>query len=426
VPTPRRRPEHGASLSELLAAIRWRLVGWSLLVIVIVLAIAGVTVYAAAAAGFRDQVDRDLAARADSIAGIGGHEAEEDLGREGYLGASFQLVLGPRGEILANPQNLAAADLRALSGTAPGYHDATVDREPARVYVRPFASGDPAQLLLVGRSVEAEREALARLVVALLASGAGAVVLAIAGGWFLAGRALVPIALAFHRQRDFVADASHELRTPLTVIRAAAELLDRHGDEPLAQNRELLDDLRAEVARMERLAEDLLTLARSDARELALARGRVDLAVFAADAIRRARALAEERGVALEHQHEGAALVVDADPDRLAQALLVLVDNALRHTPPGGHVSVRTRRERGDAVVRVRDDGEGVAPADLPHVFDRFYRAGKARTAEGGAGLGLAIARALVRAHGGELSLESAPGAGTTATIRLPIDPPTG
>ena len=422
---PHRRSEQGASLGELLAAIRWRLVGWSLLVIVVVLAIVGVTVYAAAAAGFRDQVDRDLAARADSITGPGDHESSEELGHEGYLGASFQLVLGPQGQILANPQNLAAADLQALSRTAPGYHDATVDREPARVYVRPLAPGDPT-LLLLGRSVEAEREALSRLVVALLASGAGAVVLAIAGGWFLSGRALVPIALAFHRQRDFVADASHELRTPLTVIRAAADLLDRHGDEPLAQNRELLDDLRAEVARMERLAEDLLTLARSDAGELALARGRVDLAAFATDAIRRTRALAEERGVVLDHRHEGAALVVDADPDRLAQALLILIDNALRHTRRGGHVSVGTRRERGDAVVRVRDDGEGIAPADLPHVFDRFYRAGKARTAEGGAGLGLAIARALVRAHGGELSLESAPGAGTTATIRLPADPPIG
>lgn len=412
-------------MNPMLARIRWRLVGWSVLVIVVVLAIAGTAVYAAAAAGLRDQIDRDLEARANAILSGGLIETDTTgLGPEGYHGATFSLLVGPRGEVLANPQRLDAADIRRLTGGQTGFRDVTLDEEPARVLVRALPVGRASAFLVVGRSIEAERAALARLLVTLVVSGIGALVLALVGASFLAGRALVPIAAAFRHQREFVADASHELRTPLTVMRAAADLLDRHRDEPLSTNLELLADMRHELDRTERLVDDMLTLARSDLGELTLSLGRVDLGALAEALVRRTRPLAASRSVTLEHRHEGAPIVVEGDPDRLEQALLVLVDNALAHAPSGSHVTVTTAGERSEAVIRVRDDGPGIPRDELPHVFDRFYRGDRARTRRSGAGLGLAIARTLVRAHRGELSLESPPGGGTVATMRLPQGAP--
>jgi signal transduction histidine kinase len=252
----------------------------------------------------------------------------------------------------------------------------------------------------------------------LVAGGALGLLFSFAGAWFLAGRALVPIELAFRRQQEFVADASHELRTPLTVLRSATELLHRHRAEPLEANGELFEDIRAETGRLERLAGELLTLARSDRGELQLAVAEVGLGARAAEATHRVELLAREREVELSINLEPLEPTVEADPDRLQQVLLILLDNAIQHTPKGGRVTVAVRRQAGEALVEVEDTGAGIAPEHLPRVFDRFYRADQAR-ARGGTGLGLAIARTLVEAHGGELTLASAPGEGTRATVRL-------
>lgn len=411
-------------MNPMLVRIRWRMVGWSLLVIMAVLIAVGTAVYAAAAAGLRDQVDRDLRDRANAVAGRSAHEiseAERALGPEGFRGSSFELLVGPGGAIVANPQRLGPADLRALSGTSSGFLDATVNGEPARAYAAAMSVGSQALQLVVGTSIASERQSLARLLGTLLVTGVGSLVLAFVGATFLAHRALVPIEDAFRRQREFVAEASHELRTPLTVLRAATDLLDQHRSEALAANSELLADIRHELDRTDRLVDDLLTLARSDLGELTLAVGRVDLAALAAGTVRRATRLAEARGVVLGFHHDdGSALVVEADPDRLEQALLVLIGNAVEHTHRGGHVDVTPSAERGAIVVRVRDEGPGIPRDELPHVFDRFYRGSGSRVSRNGAGLGLAIARSLIQAHGGTLALESADGTGTIATMRLP------
>src|SRR5205807_4015663 len=122
-----------------------------------------------------------------------------------------------------------------------------------------------ADLLIVGQSLQSEQTALHFLLLVLVAGGGLGLLMVLGGAWFLAGRALVPIQQAFQRQQEFVADASHELRTPLTVLRSATDLLNQHREQPVEHNGELFDDVRAEIARMERLAQDLLTLARSDA-----------------------------------------------------------------------------------------------------------------------------------------------------------------
>jgi signal transduction histidine kinase len=307
------------------------------------------------------------------------------------------------------------------------------------------------------------------------ASGLG-LLLALAGGWVMAGRALRPVdqvtaaaariaagdgtaaslaarlpvppaddelarlsstfnamldrlQASFHAQERFVADASHELRTPLTAIRGNVDVLSRqtrNGSRVLMSGdlTPALDDIRVESDRMRRLLDDLLLLARSDAGEGArpfpmTQTSGVRLDAIASDAVRSASTLSQGQIVELE---EPRPVLLDGDPDRLRQLIMILLDNAIRHTPPGGHVRVAVAAGAdGTARVAVRDDGEGIAAEHIPHLFERFYRADGARgRASGGTGLGLAIARAICRAHGGDIEVRSSPGQGATFIATLP------
>jgi two-component system, OmpR family, sensor histidine kinase CiaH len=421
-------------MSAAFARIRWRLVAWTMLVLGLILFAVGTAVYVALGQALLAAVDRDLAGRAEQAAGeavslVRGGGPRRDADEEGYRGGLFYLVLGADGRVLANPQGVDAAGVAfptpAAGDRGRAYATVALDDELARVHARPLRAGGASRTtLIVGRSLESEQAALRSLLLVLGGGGAAGLLLSLAGAWFLAGRALGPIQLAFRRQQAFVADAAHELRTPLTVLRSATDLLDRHRDEVLAANGDLLDDARHEVARLERLAADLLTLARSDRGELQLAVAPLDVGALASDVVRRAGPLTEARGVSLTYGAEDPPPVAEADPDRLEQVLLILLDNALRYTPAGGRVDVRVRQQAGDALIEVVDTGVGIAPEHLPRVFERFYRVGAARTrGDGGAGLGLPIARAVVEAHGGRLALDSAPGAGTRAAVHLPLAP---
>jgi signal transduction histidine kinase len=407
------------------AGIRWRLVAWTMLVLVAILLLLGTAVYVALERSLLDQVDRNLASRAEQAGPVfAGPGRGRPGGREGYRGGVFYLALEADGSIVANPQqvNVVGIEFPIVTGRGSGaYSTVSLNDEPVRVLVRPIGPpARPGARLVVGQSLAPEEAALNSLLLVLVGGGGLGLLLSLAGAWFLAGRALVPIEKAFRRQQEFVADASHELRTPLTVLRSATDLLNRHRAEPLQANGELFDDIRQEIVRLERLAGDLLTLARSDRGDLELAVAPFDLGALASEVVRRTEPLARERGVALCQRQEGEAAIVEADPDRLQQVLLILLDNALKHTPEGGRVEVLVRRQGGDVIAEISDDGPGIAAEHLPRVFDRFYRADPARTrAEGGTGLGLAIAKMLIDAHRGDLSLSSEPGAGTRAVVRL-------
>lgn len=225
-------------------------------------------------------------------------------------------------------------------------------------------------------------------------------------------------------QQQFVADASHELRTPLTALGGLIEMLllgaDR-GDTRTVQR--ALRSAHAEIERLARLVGDLLTLSRLDAHP-PLDRRPFDLAALVAEVGEQARYIAGERTVSW--QGDGP-LPVEGDPDRLKQVLINLTGNAVAFTGEHGNVTLRTLRQRDRAIVEVTDDGAGIDPADLPRLFERFYRGDKSRVRRadgGGNGLGLSIARAIVEAHGGTIGAFSTIGAGTTFTIAIPVQQP--
>jgi signal transduction histidine kinase len=417
-------------VQQLFSRIRWRLIGWNILVLGLILLLLGGVVYAAASQTLLDEVDRGLYTQSEqaiplvsppprSSDGPGGGRRSP----EGYRGGFFYLVLLPDGSVVLNPQQVSIGELPSPQSGAPVL--ATVqlsDGGLARVILRRFPDG---VMLVVGQSLHAEQIALRSLVVVLVAGGGLGLLLSLAAAWFLSGRALIPVQQAFQRQQEFVADASHELRTPLTVLRSATDLMNQHREAPLEANGELFDDVRAEIARMERLSQDLLTLARSDAGGLELMTAPLELADLAADVVRRTTPLAVSEGVELSVDADGQPATVEADPDRLQQVLVILIDNAIKHSAPGGKVQVHVRRHGQAAQVEVADTGSGIAAEHLPRIFDRFYRADKARARErGGTGLGLAIAKMLVEAHGGQLQLHSTLGVGTQAAVSLPLAHP--
>ncbi len=214
-------------------------------------------------------------------------------------------------------------------------------------------------------------------------------------------------------RRRLLADVSHELRTPLTVIQGNVEgMID--GLYPA--DREHLERVLAETRQLERLVEDLRTLSLADAGALPLHREPVDLAVLAADVIAGFEPQARAEQVSLELEAASNVPSLSLDPRRIRQVLANLVSNALRHTPPGGRVTVSVQTLPNALELGVSDTGAGMDREAVAHAFDRFWRSGD----KAGAGLGLAIVRDLVRAHGGDVSLESNPGAGTTVRCRFP------
>jgi two-component system, OmpR family, sensor kinase len=347
------------------------------------------------------------------------------------------------------PERLDRTDTRTHTRTRDGYREA-------------FHFTELADCILAGRSISTDLDALRRFKWWLLAAGGLVLALALSGGWWLTSRAIRPIEdisaaasrisagnlserinvaetdselgrlasvlnstfdrleTAFAQQRQFTADASHELRTPLAVIISEAQTTlarERGG----AEYRESVAVCLDAAQQMRRLAESLLQLARFDAAQEPMRRSAVDLAESARVCVARIGPLAEERGIKI-HCDLGPAETF-GDADRLAQLITNLLTNAIHYNKPSGEIRVGTRSENGSVILTVVDSGQGIAAEDVPHIFERFYRADKSRSrAEGRSGLGLAICKAIVDSHGGSIDVSSELGAGTTFTVRLPAD----
>ncbi len=435
-----------ADQARLLRRTRWRLVAWSGLSTLAVLVVLATALYAVTARALETASVAQLEARTQGIVAFleGTPDTQEQPGLGFLFGNGNTLLylfddtgtpvlLGDRGQVV--PAGLPESD--GVSAAA-----AAADRTDVRLSTLTIQAGGAttvAPIRILTHRVDArdgntyyvqalqdrstEVNTLNALLAVLLGGGFLVVLVSFGLGALYARRALVPIResltaqrAALRSQREFAADASHELRTPLTVIRSSVEHLNRHREEPLGTTSEALDDIEAEVTHLSLLVDDLLLLARSDLGAIPLDRMPLDLGDVASDAATSLGRLAEDRLVRLEVDPEPAML--DGDPVRLRQLVTILVDNAVRHSPRGGVVSVQARTDGTMVTVEVADQGPGVRPEDMAHVFDRFYRAPGAPS--GGTGLGLAIARWITERHGGRIGVRNAETGGAIFRVELP------
>lgn len=334
----------------------------------------------------------------------------------------FIVYTDTEGNVLGNPRgvNVAGVSFGDLcAGSIAGDQASDVATESGHYRFISVAGNAADEWVHIGRSLEARDRQLRTLSTVFLVGGLGGVLASAAGGLWLAGVALKPIRASFERQQRFVSDASHELRTPLAVLRANGELLQRHPRDTVAQNMDQVDAITAEAEAMTKLVEDLLLLARADEGAANLAHEPVSLGAVAEELGRDMEALAAKRGIELRVDAEPVQVL--GDRHRLRQLGAILLDNALKFTPPEGKVALRCARSGRWVEMTVTDTGPGIPAAEQAKIFDRFVRADSARTrATGGTGLGLAIAKWIAEAHGGRISVESAAGAGSKFTVRLP------
>ncbi len=222
-------------------------------------------------------------------------------------------------------------------------------------------------------------------------------------------------------RRRFLADISHELRTPITVIRGEAEITLRGEERPAADYRTALLRIAEQAAHTGRLVDDLLFLARAGDGAPRIQLRAVALGALLGQVVSETAAAAEMAGVSLRLSDAAPDTAVEGDAGRLRQVMMILLDNAIRYSEPGEVVEVSLCPAPGGVALRVADQGIGIDPEDLPHVFERFYRGGRAQARqEEGSGLGLPLAKAIVEAHGGRIALDSDPGRGTVASVILP------
>jgi signal transduction histidine kinase len=228
---------------------------------------------------------------------------------------------------------------------------------------------------------------------------------------------------SFHLLRRFTADASHELKTPLTVLRSGIERSITHPETP-ADIMAMLEETLFEVNRMAELVDSLLTLARADEGRAPLHLDELDLRDLLSEVAETAGILGEQAGVEVEVKVPSEEVLMRVDRGRVRQLFMNLLTNAVKYTAPGGNVWIDVVRDDGRVIITVRDAGIGIAPGDLPHIFDRFWRADPARSRTGtrpGVGLGLAICKWVAEAHGGSIEAQSRAGRGTTFTVSLPV-----
>ncbi len=316
--------------------------------------------------------------------------------------------------------------------------------------------------VLVGRSLGPDLAAMHRLALWLAAAGSGVLLVGLAGGWWLATRAIHPIEAisatavkiaggdlsqrisaedtdselgrlasvlnstfarleaAFAHQARFTSDASHELRTPVSVILSQTQSAlsrERASDE----YRQALEACQRAAQRMRLLTESLLELARLDAGQELMKRERFDLARVTRDCVEMLRPLAAERRIEIRYELPETPCAGDAE--RIAQVATNLLTNAIQFNREGGEVRVSARAENGTAQLTVTDNGQGIPADDLPHIFERFYRVEKSRSRkQGHSGLGLAISKAIVDAHGGSIEVMSEGSGGSSFTVKLPVN----
>ncbi len=460
--------------------LRVRLTLWYGTALALILVVFGGALYAVLAHGLRDQIDRSLeetasvAVRALEQHRVGPFLPFEDLAAEfpelAVLDKSFQ-IFSPAGKVAIQSPNLGRLDIplsrtaleAALSGRATFESARFPNGSTYRLLSVPIVfNGALLNIVQAGTSLRPVEETLRRLLLVLLVSLPVALAAALAGGWFLAGRALRPVEAitlaaqriaagdltqrltvssspdeigrlaatfndmiarleaSFQEVRRFSADASHELRTPLTVMKGETELALRRP-RPADDYRLVLESSLEEIDRMTRIVDELLFLSRADLGEVPLQSLPVRLDALVEDIQRQATVLGQEPGVQVVVGTVEPVTVI-GDELRLRELVLNLVDNAVKYSHPGGKVEMALIREKNTSRLSVVDYGIGIPPEAQARIFDRFYRTDTARAhAKKGTGLGLSICKWIAEAHHGRIEVQSAPGVGSKFTVVLPM-----
>jgi heavy metal sensor kinase len=415
-------------------------------------------------------VDEQLEDRAHEVQALIRRSADEDLAEElrehAELQSGLELlqVSDNSGNFLYRSRKIQRFAIPAAQSHLNEIVMAQYGTRLVRMLTTSVRSADGKSFLIqVGEPMGDFFEAIARFRTAMLIAIPLLLLVATAGGYWMSTRALAPvdqitraaqnitghdlstrvevpqtgdemqrlaetmnamlrrIESAFSRITHFTADASHELRTPVALIRTQAELALRKS-RSAAEYREALEEILTESEHTSRLIENLMLLARADAGTEALKLERLDAAELAKSVFARGRTLAEAKSVKWNDEISNGAVWIQADALALSRLLLILIDNSVKYTPANGQIRVGVRGNNGSAVIEVQDTGIGISKEDLPHIFERFYRADKARSREsGGAGLGLSIGQWIAKAHGGEITVQSSPGGGSVFRVRIPV-----
>ena len=451
-------------------AIRLKLTAWYGLAFVMLLVTLGLFVYWMLSTNLRRDAEEQLSARAVQLThnlDVEGNKINFD---DSVLSGNLVLVYNDKEGLIGSNSSLYRPETLppwAASDKGQGaYSTVTLKGKQWLMYAITLAPGELLRnggRLVVGRSLEPIYEMLNQTLLALALAGPLVILLACAGGYFLAGRALAPVAAmtrtarriqaeglgsrigmetqrdelgelaatldamferleeSFARERRFTADAAHELRTPLAVLRAETSLALTKPRQ-VKEYKRVIGVVEEEAERMGKLVGDLLTLARADEGKHGLASKPVSLGPLCRGVVAQMSPLAASREIELSVQIESEATVM-GDNQWLSQMLTNLVDNGIKYTSSRGWVNVTVRKKSGIAMIEVVDNGAGISIEQLPHVFDRFYRADKARSRDGrqaGFGLGLAICHWIVRSHGGYIEATSHVGEGTRFLVSLP------
>jgi heavy metal sensor kinase len=453
--------------------IRLRLTAWYFAVLAVVLSAFGVSAYLEMRHSIHKTVDEELVIRAEGVHQLidrdiqRGHKDDLPDGLQEHTelraGGALMQVSDEQGNWLYRssvmsdygvpiPATLRKRPVDFMGGTVP-----------LRVWSEKVQAGGQSYLIQVAFEMDDFYEALDHFALLLFISIPSLLLCAAAGGYWISTRALAPVdqitqtartisaqnlssrlvvpntrdelqrlsetlngmlgrlEAAFKKITQFTADASHELRTPVAVMRTRAELSLRKA-RSADEYRDVIAEVLTELEKTSGLIEQLMFLARADSGAETLHFSDTNVAEVLREACHQGSALAEAKQIAFQEKISGDSLWIQGDASSLRRLFLILIDNAVKYTPASGQVEVSLQRNDGYAVAEVRDTGIGIAETDLPNVFERFYRADKARSREsGGVGLGLSIGRWITEVHAGTIEVHSSPGRGSVFQIRLPI-----
>jgi heavy metal sensor kinase len=451
--------------------IRLRLTAWYSGVLALILSAFGLSAYFEMRNSIHETVDESLQERVGGVHGLiernspyGADEVRRELREHSELaGGALLQVSDQQGNWLyrSTPMNDYEIPIAARSFTGP--FTFASQNIPLRVLNAEIKVGRQSYLVQVAAPLDDFYEALHRFGILLLVSIPILLLCAAGGGYWMSQRALAPVdqitqtarnisvqnlssrlvvpktrdelqrlsetlnnmlgrlEAAFKKITQFTADASHELRTPVALMRTRAELSLRKP-RSAEEYREALSQVHSELVKISSLVEKLMLLARSDYGAETLQLATTDLAEIVRETCCQGATLAESKQIDFHTQIPQEPVWIEADAHALGRLFLILIDNAVKYTPPGGRVEVAVKDEDGFALGVVRDTGIGIADEDLPHVFERFYRADKARSREsGGVGLGLSIGRWIAEAHAGTIEVQSSLGQGSVFQVRLPL-----